>query len=165
MGLPSPPRPAGPMSCMSWLWLMFPSRLCKPPSPVRQEVLRLGPVAGSTPTGPRGGWGTRADAETERALGPLPRLSPKPQVQRADGVELRRFTPGRWGWGPMGAGTPPRPFKTTSLHHQGSKTSPRARTPQRVLGGDRYRPVQRARGLHSHSPPALQASGGCSDTR
>ena len=40
--LPSPPRPAGPMSCMSWLWLMFPSRLCRPPSPAGQKVLRLG---------------------------------------------------------------------------------------------------------------------------
>lgn len=30
------------MSCMSWLWLMFPSRLCKPPSPVRQKGSDLG---------------------------------------------------------------------------------------------------------------------------
>lgn len=41
--LPSPPRPAGPMSCMSWLWLMFPSRLCRPPSPARKKALRAGP--------------------------------------------------------------------------------------------------------------------------
>lgn len=39
---PSPPRPAGPMSCISWLWLMLPSRLCRPPSPATQR-LRPGP--------------------------------------------------------------------------------------------------------------------------
>lgn len=30
---PSPPRPVGPISCINWLWLIFPSRFWRPPSP------------------------------------------------------------------------------------------------------------------------------------
>lgn len=35
--LPSPPSPVGPISCISWLWLIFPSRFCRPPSPPSAE--------------------------------------------------------------------------------------------------------------------------------
>lgn len=34
---PSPPSPVGPISCISWLWLMFPNRFCSPPSPPRAD--------------------------------------------------------------------------------------------------------------------------------
>lgn len=39
---PSPPSPVGPISCMSWLWLILPRRLCKPPSPYRKGYLKKG---------------------------------------------------------------------------------------------------------------------------
>lgn len=34
---PSPPSPVGPISCISWLWDMFPNRFCSPPSPPRAD--------------------------------------------------------------------------------------------------------------------------------
>ncbi len=35
--VPIPPSPVGPISCMSWLWLMLPRRLCRPPSPLQRQ--------------------------------------------------------------------------------------------------------------------------------
>lgn len=84
---PSPPRPAGPMSCMSWLWLMFPSRLCRPPSPARQEALRPGPPAVRTPA---------ATAQGSPHLG-CPELCGECLPTRASAVGLvHRFTTWRW---------------------------------------------------------------------
>lgn len=38
--IPMPPSPVGPMSCMSWLWLMLPNRLCRPPSPLENNNIQ-----------------------------------------------------------------------------------------------------------------------------
>lgn len=46
--LPSPPKPVAPISCISWLWLMLPKRLCRPLSPGIKKLMTITGVCGGS---------------------------------------------------------------------------------------------------------------------